>query len=148
MSMTGLAVFDTTLQKTHQWLNELMQLLDWGDKGKAYLALRATLHELRDRLTIQEVAQLAAQLPMLVRGFYYEGWNPTGKPEKERSEEQFLAHIARHFQDDDAVDPELVARAVFTLLEKHVSEGEIEDVRQVLPSSLRRLWPPPAHSPA
>jgi uncharacterized protein (DUF2267 family) len=106
------------------------------------------LHELRDRLTIQEVAQLAAQLPMLVRGFYYEGWNPTGKPEKERSEEQFLAHIARHFQDDDAVDPELVARAVFTLLEKHVSEGEIEDVRQVLPSSLRRLWPPPAHSPA
>jgi uncharacterized protein (DUF2267 family) len=148
MSMTGLTVFDTTLHKTHQWLNDLMQLLDWGDKNKAYLALRATLHALRDRLTIQEVAQLAAQLPMLVRGFYYEGWNPTGKPEKERSEEQFLAHIARYFQDDDAVDPEWVARAVFTLLAKHVSEGEIEDVRQVLPSSLRRLWPPPAQSPA
>jgi uncharacterized protein (DUF2267 family) len=146
MSMPGLKVFDATLQKTYQWLNELMQLLDWGDKNKAYLALRATLHELRDCLTIQEVAQLAAQLPMLVRGFYYEGWNPAGKPEKVRSEEQFLAHIARYFQDGEDVNPERVARAVFTVLANHVSEGEIEDVRQVLPSSLRRLWPPPAHA--
>jgi uncharacterized protein (DUF2267 family) len=148
MSMTGLRVFDTTLQKTNQWLNDLMQLLDWGDKNKSYLALRVTLHALRDRLTIEEVAQLAAQLPMLVRGFYYEGWNPTGKPEKERSEEQFLAHIGGYFRDDEAVDPEQVARAVFAVVAKHVSEGEIEDVRQVLPSSLRHLWPPPAQSPA
>ncbi|MEA3182856.1 MAG: hypothetical protein QOI59_6379 [Gammaproteobacteria bacterium] len=146
MSMPGLKVFDATLQKTYQWLNELMQLLDWGDKNKAYLALRATLHELRDCLTTQEVAQLAAQLPMLVRGFYYEGWNPAGKPEKERSEEQFLAHIARYFQDAEDVNPERVARAVFTVLANHVSEGEIEDVRQVLPSGVRRLWPPPAHA--
>src|SRR3977135_3061708 len=101
MSMTGLAVFDTTLQKTHQWLNDLMQLLDWGDKSKAYLALRATLHELRDRLTIQEVAQLAAQLPMLVRGFYYEGWNPTSKPEKERNVEAFLDRMRESFPDDN-----------------------------------------------
>ncbi|MDB6091523.1 MAG: hypothetical protein JWN85_4307 [Gammaproteobacteria bacterium] len=148
MSMTGLSVFDTTLHKTNQWLNDLMQLLDWTDKNKAYLALRVTLHALRDRLTIDEVAQLAAQLPMLVRGFYYEGWDPTGKPEKERSEEEFLAHIARHFQNDEAVDPEQVARAVFTVLAKHVSEGEVEDVLQVLPKTLRRLWPPPAPPPA
>src|ERR1700730_15361838 len=144
MSMTGLSVFDTTLHKTNQWLSDLMQLLNWGEKDKSYLALRVTLHALRDRLTIDEVAQLAAQLPMLVRGFYYEGWDPTGKPEKERSKEQFLAHIARYFQDDEAIDPEQVARAVFTVLAKHVSEGEIEDVRQVLPSTLRGLWRPPA----
>jgi uncharacterized protein (DUF2267 family) len=148
MSMTGLSVFDTTLHKTNQWLNDLLQLLGWSDKDKAYLALRVTLHALRDRLTIEEVAQLAAQLPMLVRGFYYEGWNPTGKPEKERSEEEFLAHIARHFQNDEAVDPEQVARAVFALIGKHVSAGEVEDVRQVLPKTLRPLWPPPAPPPA
>jgi uncharacterized protein (DUF2267 family) len=148
MSMTGLSVFDTTLHKTNQWLNDLLQLLGWSDKDKAYLALRVTLHALRDRLTIEEVAQLAAQLPMLVRGFYYEGWNPTGKPEKERSEEEFLAHIARHFQNDEAVDPEQVARAVFALIGKHVSAGEVEDVRQVLPKTLRPLWPQPAPPPA
>jgi uncharacterized protein (DUF2267 family) len=148
MSATGVSVFDTTLQKTNRWLNDLMQLLDWQDKNKAYHAMRATLHVLRDRLTIDEVAQLAAQLPMLVRGFYYEGWDPTGKPEKQRHEEEFLADIARYFRDDEAVDPEQVARAVFAVLAAHVSEGEIEDVRRILPSSLRRLWPPPSQPSA
>ena len=142
MSVTGLTVFDTTLQKTNRWLKELMGLLEWDDKHKAYLALRATLHALRDRLTIEEVAQLAAQLPMLVRGFYYEGWDPTRKPVKERREEDFLAHIASDFRQEDNVDPERVARAVFAVLATHVSAGEIEDVRQILPSELRRLWPP------
>jgi uncharacterized protein (DUF2267 family) len=80
MSATGLSVFDTTLQKTNHWLKELMRLLDWNDRQKAYLALRATLHALRDRLPLEETAQLGAQLPMLVRGFYYEGWDPGDKP--------------------------------------------------------------------
>src|SRR6195256_3431623 len=112
MSMTGLSVFDATLHKTNQWLNDLMQLLDWREKNKSYLALRVTLHALRDRLTIDEVAQLAAQLPMLVRGFYYEGWDPTGKPEKVRDEEEFLTRIAHHFRDDAAINPKQVAQAV------------------------------------
>ena len=142
MSMTGLPVFDTTLQKTNLWLKELMQLLDWDDRQKSYLALRATLHALRDRLTIEEVAQFAAQLPMLIRGFYYEGWDPTGKPERVRDEQEFLDRIALQFPDDATVDAEQVARAVFTLLSIQISAGEIEDVRQILPTELRRLWPP------
>lgn len=148
MSTTGVSVFDTTLHKTNRWLKELMQLLDWDDKQKSYLALRATLHALRDRLTIEEVAQLAAQLPMLIRGFYYEGWDPTGKPEWTRDEEEFLARIALHFRDDEGVDTEQVARAVFTVLSTQISEGEIEHVRQILPTPLRRLWPPLTQHPA
>jgi uncharacterized protein (DUF2267 family) len=140
MSATGLSVFDTTLQKTNTWLKELMRLLDWDDKQKAYLALRATLHALRDRLTIEETAQLAAQLPMLVRGFYYEGWDPTGEPVKD--EEAFLDCIRDAFRDDYSVEPEPVARAVFALLASQISAGEIEDVQLILPAALRRLWPP------
>jgi uncharacterized protein (DUF2267 family) len=144
MSATGLSVFDTTLHRTNVWLKELMELLDWQDKNKSYLALRATLHALRDRLTVEEVAQLAAQLPMLVRGFYYEGWDPTGKPQKDRHGEEFLAHLERYFPDDKTLDAERMARAVFTVLARHVSPGEIEDLKLMLPSSLRRLWSPQA----
>jgi len=52
MSMTGLDAFDTTVHKTNRWLNELMELAGWDAKQKAYLAVRATLHALRDRITI------------------------------------------------------------------------------------------------
>ena len=141
MSITGLDVFDTTIQKTNSWLHDLMQALLWPDRHKVYLALRATLHALRDRLTVEEVAHLGAQLPMLIRGFYYEGWDPTGKPLRERHKEQFLARIEQQFNDDDSIDPEVVARAVFFVLGHRVSEGEIEDVKQILPAEIRHLWP-------
>ena len=141
MSMTGLGVFDRTIHKTNSWLNKLMEVLGWQDKHRAYLALRVTLHALRDRLTVEEVAQLGAQLPMLIRGFYYEGWDPTGKPLKERHKEEFLVRIEEHFSGDDSVDPEQVAHAVFTVLSNRVTEGEIEDVKHVLPAELRELWP-------
>ena len=139
MSLTGLDVFDRTVHTTNRWLQELTGLLDGGSRHDAYVALRATLHALRDRLPIEETAELAAQLPMLVRGFYYEGWDPTGKPVRERSLEGFLAGVAVELPID--ADPELVARAVFALLARRVSDGEIQDVKGVLPTAIRQLWP-------
>jgi uncharacterized protein (DUF2267 family) len=145
MSATGLEVFDTTLHKTHRWLNELMRIMGWDDRHRAYLAMRATLHALRDRLTVEETAQLGAQLPMLIRGFYYEGWDPTGKPVRARHREQFLSGITRYFPQGSDLEPEEVARGVFLVLAIHVTEGEIEDVKHVLPAEIRDLWPEVPH---
>jgi uncharacterized protein (DUF2267 family) len=144
MSATGLDVFDRTLQKTNSWLQDLMQTLGWPDRHMAYAALRATLHALRDRLSVEEVAQLGAQFPMLIRGFYYEGWDPTGKPLRIRQKEQFLAHIEQELRGEEARDDltsvEQIARAVFTVLSRRISAGEIEDVKHVMPAELRELW--------
>jgi uncharacterized protein (DUF2267 family) len=141
MSATGLEVFDITLHKTNSWLKELMLELHWHDRRKAYLAMRATLHSLRDRLTVEEVAQLAAQLPMLIRGFYYEGWDPTGKPLKIRDKEEFLGLVEHELRGNELIDPERVARAVFKVLSDRVTEGEIEGVKHLLPAEIRELWP-------
>jgi uncharacterized protein (DUF2267 family) len=139
VSVTGLDVFNRTVHKTNAWLKEVMRALGGEDRHAAYLALRATLHMLRDRLTVEEVAQLGAQLPMLVRGFYYEGWDPTDKPVRERSFDGFLAGIAMELPND--LDPEQAARAVFAVLAARISEGEIDDVAHMLPTSIRALWP-------
>jgi uncharacterized protein (DUF2267 family) len=139
---TGPDVFEGTLQKTQVWLNDLMFELDWEDRPqKAYLALRTVLHALRDRLTVEEAVQLGAQLPMLVRGFYFEGWTLRDKPHKERHKEDFLAHVKEAFKDNVTVNPQQVVRAVFKVLAKHTSAGEIEDVKHILPKALRELWP-------
>jgi uncharacterized protein (DUF2267 family) len=140
-SATTLDLFEATFQKTHTWLNHLMRVLPTDDRHAAYVALRATLHALRDRITVEEVAQLGAQLPMLIRGFYYERWDPTGKPSKALHRQQFLDRIAKALRDADGRDPEDVARAVFIVLVQRISDGEIEDVKHVLPADIRDLWP-------
>ena len=77
---------------------------------------------------------------MLIRGLYYEGWTPTGKPHKVRHKAAFLAPIREHFQDDWQVEPEEIARAVFKVLAKHLSAGEIEDIQHLWPHELAELW--------
>lgn len=140
MTTTGIEAFDSSLQLTNVWLKDLMARLGTEDRHQAYLALRTTLHALRDRLTVDEAAHLGAQLPMLVRGFYYEGWHPAGKPLKEHSREAFLDHVKADAHAWD-FDPEPAARAVFELLAERVSAGEIADVKSVLPKPIRELWP-------
>ena len=142
MSNTVLEVFDASLQKTQVWLNDLMSELDWEERPqKACLALRTALHALRDRLTVEEAVHLGAQLPILIRGVYYEGWRLTGKPVKERHKSEFLDHIATAFRDDDTVDPERVMRAVLKVLAHHISQGEAANVKHLLPKTLQELWP-------
>ncbi|HXH12406.1 MAG TPA: DUF2267 domain-containing protein [Alphaproteobacteria bacterium] len=141
MGTTHHELFSNTLQKTHLWLKDLMEELRWEDQHRAYLALRATLHALRDRLTVDEATHLGAQLPMLIRGFYYEGWSPAGKPVKERRKEEFCAHVKEYFKKEEDIDAEQIVRGVFKVLAKRVTEGEIEDVKHILPPELRELWP-------
>ena len=115
--------------------------MGWKEPERAYHALRAVLHALRDRLTLEEAVDLAAQLPMLIRGFYFEGWKPRGKPVAERKKEQFLAHIEDAFRGDRHGEPEEITRAVFKVIALHVTSGEIEDIKRCLPDKLRELWP-------
>jgi uncharacterized protein (DUF2267 family) len=88
----------------------------------------------------EETAQFGAQLPMFIRGLYYEGWTPRGKPNKVRHKTAFLAPIRDHFRDDWHVEPEEIARVVLKVLAAHMSAGEIEDVKQLLPQELKELW--------
>ncbi|MBI1312487.1 DUF2267 domain-containing protein [bacterium] len=141
MSATGIDAFDSTLQKTNEWLGQIMQELHWNDRHKAYHALRAVLHALRDRLPVNSVAHLAAQLPMLIRGFYYEGWHPAGTPVREHSQDEFLVHVTEAFLFDVDAHSKDIAQAVFRVIARHVTAGEIEKVKQALPEGIRDLWP-------
>ena len=142
MSATGLEVFDRTLQDTNIWLNDIGEEQGVGpDKQRAYHALRAVLWTLRDRLLPEESVHLSAQLPLLVRGIYWEGYRLSGKPDKERSREEFLELIAERIDQASPMNPEACARAVFRVLATHLPQGEVDQVRQMLPEPLRALFP-------
>lgn len=139
---THVPVFETTLRKTHEWLDELTSAGICADHSQAYSVLRAVLHALRDRLIPDEAIDLGAQLPMLVRGFYFEGWKPSKTPTRQRSRQAFLHDVQEEIANIEAVNAERAVKAVFGLLGRHVSYGEIEDVARMLPEEVRDLWPP------
>jgi uncharacterized protein (DUF2267 family) len=144
MKLTGLDVFDSTIQRTNVWLKELMKELNWSDHRKTYLALRCVLHAVRDHLPVQDAIRVGEQLPMLIRGFYFDSWELVGKPLPLGSRNDFLASLSRLLSNDGDTcsDPEVVARAVFRLLDRKATEGEIEDIYRLMPLALLDLWPP------
>lgn len=140
MSWTGLDTFDTALQKADIWLKQIMMELNTDSKRQAYMGLRSVLHALRDRLTVDEAVDLGAQLPLLIRGIYYDEWNPSKTPVKDRHLDQFLLHIQNNFRIDSMQEIEQITRAVFKVIRSKVTEGEIKDVKGMMPQELRDLW--------
>ena len=139
MSASGLEVFVKTLETTHIWLNEICN--DLGpDKQVAWKVLSTVLHKLRDRLPIGLSAHLGAQLPLLVRGVYYDQFEPSKVPTECNSREEFVAEVAEWLNDTRPVDPDLAVRSVFGVLSRHISEGQVNKVREALPRSLRQSW--------
>jgi len=137
MAQTGLATFDTTLERTNHVLKEIERAYGWPKerRNQAYAALRAVLHAVRDRLPVEETAQLAAQLPMLVRGMYYEGWDPSKAPVK-MDREAFLDRVRREFpfEADDGIEP--LVQTVLHGLRRHVTDGEWKNVVSTMPKDL------------
>ena len=84
---------------------------------------------------MEEAAQLAAQLPLIVRGMFFEGWDPTGKPLRIRRRDEFLALVRQKYGRDDQAAADIV-RALFRVFEQRVSQGEINDVLLSLPEDL------------
>jgi uncharacterized protein (DUF2267 family) len=125
------------IEKTHVWLDELAEELGTDDRQQAYRILRSFLHAVRDRLTVDEAAQLAAQLPDLIRGIYYEGRDPSATPQKYHDLDSFLKRIADEALLAGGTSASHAAAAAGRVLQRHVSEGEINDVLGMLPEGLR-----------
>ena len=142
MTNTGVSSFNTTIEKTNLVLKDIMDEYGWPRERRqqAYDALRAVLHALRDRLTVEEAADMGAQLPMLIRGLYYEGWRPAKVPLK-MNKGEFLDRVRAEFRFEVPGGIELLVQRVLQALRRYVTEGEWDEVRSSLPKDLRELVP-------
>jgi uncharacterized protein (DUF2267 family) len=142
MTPTRFDILDRSVEKTHVWLNDLAEELGTDDPQYAYRVLRAFLHALRDRLSVDEAAQLAAQLPIFIRGVFYEGWDPSRTPERDRDVDTFLRRIGGDALLAGETEASLAATAASRVLSRHISTGETESVLHMLPEHLRELLTP------
>ena len=140
--MPRIHVFASYLEVANRWIKDLSENLDLGpsEHPRALHALRAGLHAIRDRLPANEVIDLGAQLPTLIRGLYYEGWTAHHDPKQIRDRAAMIARVKKELAPDLRLDPVDVLRAVIHLLVEHVSDGEIRDVLATLPKPIASLW--------
>jgi uncharacterized protein (DUF2267 family) len=139
MSEVEPSIIEHSVEKMHSWLKEIAVEIGDEDRQYAYRALRAVLHTLRDRLTVDVAAKLAAQLPTLIRGIYYEDWDPSRTPLPIHDVEAFLDHVASEGRMVGETEASVAVTAVARVLRAHVSPGEIDDVLAVLPDKFRAL---------
>lgn len=128
------------VQQAQEWLKALRDNGELTDLDQSLAVLRVVLHELRDRLTLEEAVDLGAQLPTLVRGIYYEGWRPHRVPNKIRSRQQFVDGTTLALLPY-TIPAERAIRDVFALLAHYCDPGEVADVIGQLPGDLKELWP-------
>ena len=141
---TGISVLDTAPHQAAKWIEEVDEAARCADKQHAYRLLRATLHALRDWVNADQAADLGAQLPVLIRGIYYEGWNPSKTPKRQHGKGEFVAAVQSNFPGAPLRNPDLEIAAVFSVLNKHVTSGQLEQMRNALQKPLRALWPAPS----
>jgi uncharacterized protein (DUF2267 family) len=140
MSTTGLEVFDRSIHTTNVWLNEIIDELG-PDRNYAWHILGAVLRCMRDQLPAELAAHLASQLPLLVRGAFYEAWNPSAAARRARSAKEFLARLDDNLMGTRPTQAKQAALAVFSVLSRHIDREQITKVRNALSAQLRRLWP-------
>ena len=124
MSANGLPVFDKTLQTTNIWLDQIMERLG-PDRQVAWKVLSTVLHKLRDRMPVEAAAHLGAELPLLVRGVYYDQYTPARQPTSCRTRDEFIAEVSEWLQDARPVDPEEAIAAVFEVLSRNIDPGQV-----------------------
>lgn len=140
MPVTRIHGLDRSIEGTNRWIDDVAAAFGTEDRGFAYRALRAWMHTLRDRLTVEAAAHLAAQLPELLRGVFYDGWSPSRVPHKD-DRRQFIARFAREagIGRDDVPKTAAIVTEVVT---SKVSPGGVAQALRQLPEELRTLLRP------
>src|SRR5437762_2776725 len=126
MSEHGLEIIESSAQKTHQWIAGIAEAAQL-EKRDAYKALRAVLQTMRDRLPLDDAVHFAAQLPLFLRGLFYEGWQPSRVPIK-MSREEFLTAVDEKIVTDQSIDPLHITQKVFAIIMSHVGLSEMKRI--------------------
>lgn len=135
-------LIETTIETSRRWLHELMEKMQLPpeEAGRGLHALRAGLHAIRDRLPVADAVHLGAQLPVLVRGLYYDGFRLTNDPGKIRSKAEMIERVQHEIGSDRQLAPVAVLSAVIALLHQHVSGGEIDKMIATMPRAIAEMW--------
>jgi len=132
--------FERSADKTSRWTEDTASALGTDEMHQAYTTLNAVLHSLRDGLTVQAAAHLAAELPDRLRCAFYEHWVPSRVPVEYHDREEFLRRVASEAELAGPTEASYAIAAVMTVLTHHISATELDEVMDAVPGQVRCLF--------
>jgi uncharacterized protein (DUF2267 family) len=135
MSSAGSDPFNHALHTANIWLADVGAALGTRDRHYTRGVVRAWMHTLRDRLTIDAAAKFGAQLPELLRGVYYDGWEPNKAPVK-YNVEQYIQRFGAQ-ASIPAVQVPTIAATITEVMADRMSPGQVSETLAELPTDLR-----------
>ena len=137
---TKVSALDHAMHTAHTWINDVAREFDTEDREFAYRVLCAWLHTLRDRLIVEASAHFAVQLPDLIRGIFYAGWNPNTVPEKYDAQAYRVRFLREANISLDDVDKAAAATTAAAL--RHLPPAQLDKALDQLPVEIRTLLRP------
>jgi uncharacterized protein (DUF2267 family) len=139
---TNITSLDRSIQTALQWLSDIQGELQWDDKEKVYKATKAVLQVIRDRLPVEELVHLTANLPLIMKGMIMDGYDLKEKPLRIRTPEEFYYFVQEYYdyRRVDLVDSADVVHAVLNVLSRRIGAGEMTKLAANLPPEVRRLF--------
>lgn len=132
---------EKTTHETYEWLADVARETGLEDRHYAFQALRGVLQAVRDEITADQSGHLSAQLPTLIRGLYFENWDPSRAPATDRSAELFIDHVRPHFIGyGERVDFPRTVAGVLRVLQTRMPD-EYEKIKATISRHIRELWP-------
>jgi uncharacterized protein (DUF2267 family) len=131
--------FEKLNQTATPWVESMMAELSTADSHQALRALGAGLEALRDLLTPAQAAHFGARLPVLIRGLFFERWDPTITPREIRHRSQFLALVGEKYAPRADVPTDAIAAAFLGVLARHLGAEDIVRVASKVPTPLEQL---------
>ena len=143
--MAELPILENNIHQAMDWIYAIEEACHWNEENqkKAFAVLRAVLHELRNLLPLEQAAHLSAQLPLIIRGIFFENWHPHFVVIQEIKKEDFLTSITEALYPYQNIDAEGTVRSVLHVLGEKLPAGTLEDILKNMPKEIQELYASP-----
>lgn len=139
--MATTTILENNIHQTMDWIYAVEEACHWDDDNqrKAFIALRAVLHQLRDLLALEAAAALSSQLPLLIRGIFFENWKPDSNSSKIFEKDEFLSLVSKALYPYRDMDVEKTIKGVFNVLSRKLPPGVFDNIIKAIPKEIQAL---------
>lgn len=138
---TGIPALEDALRDAQGWLASAGHRINTRSSQVALACLRGTLHTLRAQLDVRRAIEVGERLPLVMRGVFFDGWDPHDAPPPAATKDEFVGRVAADNGRNPRIKAERAAKAALEVIFERLPAAVTARIVERLPENLRELWP-------